>query len=160
MVLCNDPNEAANTLGLFRKWVYSRERETWISDCPVPCQQTVYEIKLKYYHLNNRIDPNNAATRNSNTVSLRLGYETFVVEVREETLVYDTGNFLAAGDNFTNILQAPFLCTKFKSVIELFCTYSLCFYFLAKEIGQKLLIKCCMLTIIQLQKIITYVSKR
>jgi len=103
--------------------VYFKDREAWVSECPVPCQQTVYSIKQKHYHRYNRIETNNV-TYNEDTVSLRLGYETFIVEVREETLVYDTGSFLAAGEHFNNILHSALLHRRPSLYGAFFCNFT------------------------------------
>ncbi len=55
----------------------------------------------------------------NNYVALQYGFETFIVEEREETLVYDIGSFLAAGIIFiiNNLLLLVFLSVSHKMIV-------------------------------------------
>ena len=57
----------------------------------MPCTKTVYEARLTKYHRNNF-----AGSENYNSIlTFLLKYETLATEKHVETLLYDTGNFLA-----------------------------------------------------------------
>ena len=96
---CRDVTSARNTLDQFAKLTYYNERELWMTTCPVPCHQTVFAVKLSSFHLNNRLDFLNETSKEimKNYVTLSMGFDSFAIEEREETLVYDAGSFLAAG---------------------------------------------------------------
>ena len=96
---CRDVTSARNTLDQLTKMTYFNERELWMATCPVPCHQTVFTVKLSPFHLNNRLDFLNETSKEimKNYVTLTMGFNTFAIEEREETLVYNAGSFLAAG---------------------------------------------------------------
>ena len=85
-------------------WYYINYLEKFLSkpwqyDCPVPCKQTAYQVKLKYYHKNNAryFD---ATNKSKDHFTLYSFYPTFDVEEKIETLEYDLANLLvSAGGN-------------------------------------------------------------
>jgi len=93
---CLDITSARNTFKHYFELIYFDGRKEWLSNCPVPCEQTVFDVNLHKYHENNNgaeevfTDELVAAG-----VMFLLRYDNFVIEKRVETLIFDTGNFLA-----------------------------------------------------------------
>ena len=56
---CNDYNSAINTFAHFLNLTNRLEKKNWISACPIPCQQTSYNLVSHEFHKNTLIDPNN-----------------------------------------------------------------------------------------------------
>ena len=96
---CDDENSGRKTYQEFYVNLYNKNREDWLQTCPLPCNQTVYDIDLQRYHKYNM--PNPILDKDGKLgVMLKLKYETLAVEEQVETLVYDAANFLAqAGGN-------------------------------------------------------------
>ena len=69
----------------------------WLTSCPLPCSQAVYDAKMSMYHNNGRASKSTPEEERfyKNNFYLSFSYETFAVEEHVETLIYDTGNFLA-----------------------------------------------------------------
>ena len=69
----------------------------WLQQCPLPCQQTVYDVKVNRYHKNNLVGHDehfvNQLQRHGAVIGFR--FETFAVHKHVETLVIDTGSFLS-----------------------------------------------------------------
>ena len=85
-------------ISTYRKLVditYTPEKKTWLSACPIPCKQTIYTTKIKNIHRNTVFELSQVY-ENVNVFYLLISYDSFVVEVSVETLVYDIGSFLAA----------------------------------------------------------------
>lgn len=78
-----------------------KDKQEWLSRCPSPCEQTVFDFKIQKHHQNTISgDKRINATLIATGVMFLLQYEKFVIEEHVETLIYDTGNFLAqAGGN-------------------------------------------------------------
>ena len=118
---CTDNVSASNTFNLYHSFGYGGPRENWLSECRVPCNQTVYELNMQMHHQNNigsQGDGLNDLVGKG--VLLTIYLANFVVEERIETLIYDTGNFLAqAGGNLGLFLGFSCLSLLF-AIIKLF----------------------------------------
>lgn len=98
---CPDYTSARKAFTEYFHLIFYKEREDWLSECPVPCDQTIFDIRLDKFHQNNLGGERNFSNELiAAGVMFILKYNKFVVEKQVETLVYDTGNFLAqAGGN-------------------------------------------------------------
>jgi len=114
---CKSMDDAYKTHNLFLNLVYSKGQKEWLAECPVPCNQTVYDLKLQKYHRNTIAGKGNMSQLQSNDVVFTLHYEKFVTEEHVETLIYDTGNFLAqAGGNLGLFLGFSCLSVFFEII--------------------------------------------
>lgn len=98
---CKD-NASANITYMDYFNVIYQGRENWHRECPDPCDQTVFKVSLGQYHENNNgaDGEKGQALIGKGGVLFSLGYDKLSIEEHVETLVYDTGNFLAqAGGN-------------------------------------------------------------
>ena len=57
-------------------------------NCPVPCRQKGFNYKIKYFHKNSWIEPENS-TMSKTFAGLYVSYSSLLVEERVETIVYD-----------------------------------------------------------------------
>ena len=98
---CENDDNARKTYNQFVNLVQRDSKKEWISECPVPCEQTIFDLKLEKYHQNSIVKQGNSShPLVSKGVMFLLQYDKFVIEEHVETLIYDTGNFLAqAGGN-------------------------------------------------------------
>ena len=82
----------------FKEWesfVYLELKTFLLQQCPIPCDQTVFEVKLSSFHINNFITGyKNVINASKSIVYFSFRCETFNREKHIETLIYDTGNFL------------------------------------------------------------------
>ena len=109
---CPDLDSAIKTANYYQDLTYGAEKASWISACQIPCQQTSYNIKLRYFQETSMIDiiRNQTKSFNGFAVLLSFGYETMFIEEHVENLVYDIGSFLAAaGGNLGLFLGFSFL---------------------------------------------------
>ena len=69
----------------------------WLQQCPLPCEQIVYDAKLLRYHVHNLVghDEEFINQLQKHGVVLSISYGTFAIHEQVETLVIDTGNFLS-----------------------------------------------------------------
>ncbi len=70
------------------------------SKCLNPCQQTTYKMITNSYPINTLTDPGNSLKFDhlvGNGVMIFLSFVNNLVEEKNETLIYDFPNFLAAG---------------------------------------------------------------
>jgi len=96
---CNDEPSGQNTYAEFYVKMYNNNREDWLNTCPIPCNQTVYDIDLQRYHRYNMPKPIKDESGQQG-IMLSLKYENLATEEQVETLIYDATNFLAqAGGN-------------------------------------------------------------
>ena len=95
---CANPLSAGNTIRHFTQVTYANEREKLSQACPTPCQQLSYTLNTRKYHTNTWIEYDNQPVEDFSKVGVVLGmaYESFIVEERIESLVYDLGTFLSA----------------------------------------------------------------
>ena len=92
----------------------------WEYNCPIPCKQTTYKIKLNYYHKNNARLPFGLNHNLKGHFVLYIFYATFDKEERIESLEYDMANLLvSAGGNLGLFLGFSCLSAMFM-VIEWF----------------------------------------
>ena len=91
MTICRDEISALNTLNKFVDLAYSVERKNWFNSCPIPCKLIVYEAKQRNFHKNAVF-----GFYDKQALYFSIGYESFIIEVSIETLLYDIGSFLAA----------------------------------------------------------------
>ena len=98
---CGDLDSASNTYQHYFSLIYKLEKSNWMTECPVPCKQTVYEVNLQKYHKNNvGAEGNYSDALIAAGVMFSLKCSKFVIEQHVEALIYDTGNFLTqAGGN-------------------------------------------------------------
>ena len=91
---CTDAISGQNTMEVaFEKILFTLDEE-WLRNCPMPCNQTVFELNLQKFHKHNM--PVSYKDQTGTTgVAFLLKYESLVIEEHEETLVYNTANFLA-----------------------------------------------------------------
>jgi len=73
--------------------IYYEKRYVWLQQCPIPCDQTVFEAKISSYHMNSYIVEDVMTVYKIKQI-LYLEYETFDREKHVETLIYDTATFL------------------------------------------------------------------
>jgi hypothetical protein len=96
---CHNEDSAMETFDFFFEDLLGVETETWLTDCPLPCSQTLFDVSLHQYHINNWPRPVVSKSGES-AVLFSLRYEWLNVQEEVETLMYDTTNFLAqAGGN-------------------------------------------------------------
>ena len=93
--ICKDKPSAIHTYRKLVDITYTPAKKTWLSACPIPCKQTIYTTKIKNIHRNTVFELSQVY-ENVNVFYLLISYDSFVVEVSVETLVYDIGSFLAA----------------------------------------------------------------
>jgi hypothetical protein len=70
------------------------------NQCSQPCRKISYKLTMNTYHTNSLVDPGNYIQFESLTgkgVIISLSFLNNFVEERNETLIYDFPNFLAAG---------------------------------------------------------------
>ena len=91
---CKDEATARLSYEKFEEIVAAFVANTFAFGCPLPCQQSVYNIKLRYFH-HNDIE-NIAGLEGENVFFFQFYSNSLVVEERVEMLVYDLGNFLVA----------------------------------------------------------------
>ena len=93
---CKDNASANITYMHYFNMIY-QGRENWHRECPDPCDQTVFKVSLGQYHENNNgaDGEKGQALIGKGGVLFSLGYDKLSIEEHVETLVYDTGNFLA-----------------------------------------------------------------
>ena len=92
---CSDEVSATNTYFKFAEYACQNPRKKWLLACPVPCQQTTYVPVVRNFHANSWYEPSKSETV-PKCVYFTFAYESFLVEVSVETLMYDSGNFWAA----------------------------------------------------------------
>lgn len=75
----------------------SYETKEWLMNCPLPCRQSLYDAKMTMYHRNAHasILTQEEEQLYKQGFYFTFGFETFAVEEHVETLIYDSGNFLA-----------------------------------------------------------------
>lgn len=84
----------------------------WLQHCPLPCAQTVFDAKLRHYHINNLVGHNEQFIDQVQKQGALIGisFETLSVHEHVETLVVDVGNFLTqVGGNLGLFLGASCL---------------------------------------------------
>ena len=79
----------------FNEITFNSEKKKWLSTCPVPCKQTIYTTKIRTIHRNTAFELSQEY-ENVYVFFFLISYDSFVIEVSVETLVYDIGSFLAA----------------------------------------------------------------
>ena len=61
-------------------WMSKYEGQTSFFDCPFPCQETSYEFKVRFYHINTWIDVNEAFPKPEDRVLLGIYYRDLLRE--------------------------------------------------------------------------------
>jgi len=93
---CISRENAAHVFGLFANFVKNNIYSNTFLGCSFPCKQIGYHYKLSNYHINTWINTSENVQNVEEVVYLVVTFNSFLVEERVETLVYDFGNFLAA----------------------------------------------------------------
>ena len=93
---CQDKVSAVNTLQESTNMISDLERQIWLNVCQLPCEQIVYDVKIKKFHLNNLIDTDDTEQFSNDVIILKLAYDSFIIEERVESLFYDSASFLVA----------------------------------------------------------------
>jgi len=116
---CENDLSANTTYQQYFDVIFKEGRENWLMECPVPCNQTIYEIDLQQFHQNNNgAEGNKSLALIGKGVMFSLEYNKFVLEQHVENLIYDTGNFLAqAGRNLGHFLGFSCLSLLFDVII-------------------------------------------
>ena len=91
---CSNIQSATTVQEHYMEMVYNREKQKWLSACPVPCQQIKFAAQPTYFHRTSILNMREDDFRS--LVILTVSYETLGIEEHVESLVYDIGNFLAA----------------------------------------------------------------
>ena len=93
---CKDRESAQGNVNIFTDMLYSK-KFLWLRECPLPCEQTVYDAKIVRFHANSLVgrDEKMSNEIRKSAVLLGIGFETFAVHDHIENLVYDAGNFLS-----------------------------------------------------------------
>ena len=96
---CRDRKAAAETFEKIEKVKKDFMGAAWKRGCPIPCSEISYVATLSFFHENSRLDPTGKKILSEIDFSfgIYLFYETMMVEEHLETLIYDVGEFLAAG---------------------------------------------------------------
>ncbi len=93
---CKDEATARLSYEKFEEIVAAFVANTFAFGCPLPCQQSVFDTILRYFHKND-VENLSGLEKNGENVFYLLYYSnSLVVEERVEMLVYDLGNFLVA----------------------------------------------------------------
>jgi hypothetical protein len=92
---CFNYDSAKNTYDTWENVFYSDAKYMWLQQCPIPCEQTIFEAKVSIFHKNSNSEQvvDLGSTKKS-FLYFSFGYETFNKEKHSENLMYDTGNFL------------------------------------------------------------------
>jgi hypothetical protein len=120
---CSDRESALHSSSSFDKISFSFLRSPETQNCLVPCFQMDYSFKLMHFRRNSIMSPENRHGLEAGVFLLMISFQTFLVEQRVETLVYDFGSFVAAaGGNlglflglsfFSAFQMALLVCYKF-----------------------------------------------
>ena len=96
---CADLTSGQHTMEESFEKLFFMIHEEWLLSCPLPCNQTIFEVDVQRYHKHNV--PRSYSDKSGATgVVLLLKYQDFIVEEQVESLVYSTATFLAqAGGN-------------------------------------------------------------
>jgi len=70
-------------------------RNLALNNCPMPCPQRSYNIKLRYLHQNAWIDPEFSIVL-KDLALLAISYSSLLTEERIETIVYDLENLVTS----------------------------------------------------------------
>ena len=114
IIECTDRSEAISVywayIGLLTKFWPQLSKY----DCPFPCRQTSYQVKLKYYHKNNALLLTNISNFSKDFFTLYSFFSTFDVEEKIESFEYDLANLLvSAGGNLSLFLGFSCLSIMF-----------------------------------------------
>jgi hypothetical protein len=118
---CQNLKAANETLAKWVELIYFEEKNIWLRQCPIPCEQTVFDAEISYYHENTFFWAGIVRNEYDNKQILYLGYETFDTEKHTETLIYNMGNFLTQvggnlglflGFSFFSLILTTIECIK------------------------------------------------
>jgi hypothetical protein len=123
--ICKDQISAQNTFRKFVDLAYSIERKNWLSACPIPCKQTIYEASVRNYHKNS-VFTNPKEPNDYNVAHFSIAYETFLIEVSVETLVYDIGSFFTAVGGNLGLFLGVSCLSVLLGIIKLFHKFKKC----------------------------------
>jgi len=98
MTECSTLQDGANTFETYTKEATKYLGKTWLLGCPSPCLQLHYSYSLSHFHKNSWVQPLNPDSQEfiDNHYCIMMAYGSMNIEKKEETLIYDSANFLAA----------------------------------------------------------------
>ena len=111
---CNSIESAAKTFRFQTTYFYKLIGED------VPCSRINYNYKFDYHGKNSHFDPTNPEKFYSNHFLLITFFDSMDTEVRTETLVYDTVNFLSAIVGFSCLSVVFTLIDRFSPILNWF----------------------------------------
>jgi len=118
---CQNVKAANETLAKWVDLIYMKGKNILLRQCPIPCEQTVFDVQISYYHKNTFFWAEEVKNEYEKKQILYLGYETFDTEKHTETLIYNTGNFLTQvggnlglflGFSFFSLILTTIECIK------------------------------------------------
>ena len=128
---CNNVEEAIKMYWKFVEYHGTFVTNSWHYNCPVPCKQKSYKLKLDFYHKSSALLPQSLSAIDSEELfTLNIFYSPFTVEEKIESLEYDFANVLvSAGGNLGLFLGFSCLTVMFKAIewlqakYEMYCHY-------------------------------------
>ena len=97
---CSNSSIAENVYWTYDKLLEKFLPKTSEYNCPIPCRQTSYQVKLKYFHQNNVLLPSELANKSKGHFTLYTFFPTFTAEEKIESLECDLASLLvSAGGN-------------------------------------------------------------
>jgi len=119
--MCDNRTSALQSLAILTDLLFSKGNLPLLPKCPLPCEQTVFDVKLFNFHLDNYLGKGEESAEDikKSAIIFTVGYETFAVHEHVETLVYDAGNFLTqvGGNLGDNLRELFFIGTEALAIL-------------------------------------------
>ena len=119
---CADAQSADDTFFSYIEVSYDFLKNKIATHCQPPCKRKSYKTSAKQYHKNSWNDFSNQSTE-EDLFYLQMAFSSLNVESEVQTLVYDTGNMLAAAGGYLGLFLGFSCLTCLTSCIDIFAHY-------------------------------------